>query len=301
MGAWKRLNQQDAYVTTYAARKFHRLIELNSDPQGINIFQATGSFDNYYLDSNDLSDCFITGSPEDREYKPLVKRSIRHLYYSNYDLDSGSIETSGSFENYEQSSFIFYRSSNESNELYKKVFNRDTEATVISIPRRLYGSHIEPFSFTLDPGSLPFRSLFDDGQGFLRTLTTRDEGEIKGIINYTHGICVISASVDTYAPTTANSLPSNYEISFKGNHEVYTYNYNIKLSDYEFNHTLNPTAQSGSDGKAADLATGSYFQPYITSVGLYNDANELIAVAKLSKPLPKSRHTETVIKVRLDM
>ena len=299
MGAWKRLNQQDAYVTTYAARKFHRLTDLDSNPQGINVFQATGSFDDYYLDTNDLSDCFITGSPEDREYKPLVKRSIRHLYYSNYDLDSGSIEFSGSFENYEQSSFIFYRTSNDSDELYKKIFNKDTEATVISIPRRLYGSHIEPLSFTINPGFFPFRNLLDDGQGFLRDqVNSREQGELKGIINYTHGICVISASNATYAPTVANNL---YEISFKGNHEVYTYNYNIKLSDYEFNHTLNPTAQSGSDGKAADLATGSYFQPYITSVGLYNDANELIAVAKLSKPLPKSRHTETVIKVRLDM
>ena len=198
-----------------------------------------------------------------------------------------------------QSSFIFYRRSNEANELYKKIFNKDTEATVISIPRRLYGSHIEPLTLSIKPDNIDNDHLFDDGQGFLRNFfAIRDEGEIKGIINYTHGICVISASVDTYAPTTANS---DYEISFKGNHEVYTYNYNIKLSDYEFNHTLNPTAQSGSDGKAADLATGSYFQPYITSVGLYNDANELIAVAKLSKPIPKSRHTETVIKVRLDM
>ena len=39
---------------------------------------------------------------------------------------------------------------------------------------------------------------------------------------------------------------------------------------------------------------------YITTVGLYNDANELLAVAKLSKPLLKSFDREAVVKVKLD-
>ena len=39
---------------------------------------------------------------------------------------------------------------------------------------------------------------------------------------------------------------------------------------------------------------------YITTVGLYNDANELLAVAKLSEPLKKTPDTEFTIRVRLD-
>ena len=39
---------------------------------------------------------------------------------------------------------------------------------------------------------------------------------------------------------------------------------------------------------------------YITTVGLYNNANELLAVAKLSKPILKSTSREALIKVRLD-
>ena len=39
---------------------------------------------------------------------------------------------------------------------------------------------------------------------------------------------------------------------------------------------------------------------YLTSVGLYNDKNELLAVAKLSKPFKKDPNTEALIKVRLD-
>jgi len=39
---------------------------------------------------------------------------------------------------------------------------------------------------------------------------------------------------------------------------------------------------------------------YITTVGLYNDNNELLATAKLSKPVQKSFDRELLVKVRLD-
>lgn len=46
--------------------------------------------------------------------------------------------------------------------------------------------------------------------------------------------------------------------------------------------------------------TSSLFQPYITSIGLYNDNNELLAVAKLSTPIQTSRTTDTTFVVRYD-
>lgn len=280
MGAWKRLNQQDAYVTTYVAKKSWS-ISGTSDYQNyeVEVYAAVSeSSQQYYLDSTDLTG---SNSVSDGEYSPLVWRSIHKLYYSNYDRSTGGIEISGSYYNYEESSFAT-----------GSRFLLD-EATVISLPRDVIGTHIEPKSFALNVGSTNY--LYDDGEGFLR-YNDRETGAIEGNIIYSHGLAII-----TNAYTESVQSTPNRSLEWKSNQPIYTYNYNIKLSDYEFNHTLNPTAQSGSDGKAADLATGSYFQPYITSVGLYNDANELIAVAKLSKPLPKSRHTETVIKVRLDM
>ena len=39
---------------------------------------------------------------------------------------------------------------------------------------------------------------------------------------------------------------------------------------------------------------------YITTIGLYNDANELVAVAKMSQPLSKDFTKEALIKVKLD-
>ena len=56
-----------------------------------------------------------------------------------------------------------------------------------------------------------------------------------------------------------------------------------------------------SDNKLKDNVSGSSFQPYITSVGLYNDTNELIAVGKLSQPLVKPAETELTVQVKLDI
>jgi hypothetical protein len=47
--------------------------------------------------------------------------------------------------------------------------------------------------------------------------------------------------------------------------------------------------------------TGPDFQPYITTVGLYNDANELLAVAKYSKPIPKPNNTDMTLIVQIDI
>jgi len=68
----------------------------------------------------------------------------------------------------------------------------------------------------------------------------------------------------------------------------------------EFNYTENPSFISGSTGAVLyDLFINSP-TTYITTVGLYNDSNELLAVAKLSKPLKKDFTKEALIRVKLD-
>jgi len=68
----------------------------------------------------------------------------------------------------------------------------------------------------------------------------------------------------------------------------------------EFNYTENPSFISGSTGAVLyDLFINSP-TTYITTIGLYNDTNELIAVAKLSKPLKKDFTKEALVRVKLD-
>jgi hypothetical protein len=49
-----------------------------------------------------------------------------------------------------------------------------------------------------------------------------------------------------------------------------------------------------------DFATGSYFSPYVTTVGLYNESYQLIAVGKLSQPIPISLYTDTTFIINFD-
>ena len=67
-----------------------------------------------------------------------------------------------------------------------------------------------------------------------------------------------------------------------------------------YNHSQNPTYYSGSDNALAVPSFRTDPKSYITTVGLYNDSNELLAVAKLSRPILKSTSREALIKVRLD-
>ena len=68
----------------------------------------------------------------------------------------------------------------------------------------------------------------------------------------------------------------------------------------EFNYSNNPSYVTGSLGQLVFNSFKTNPQTYITSVGLYNDRRELLAVAKLSKPLPKDFTKESLIKVKID-
>jgi hypothetical protein len=75
----------------------------------------------------------------------------------------------------------------------------------------------------------------------------------------------------------------------------------IRARNAEFNYSCNPTFfQSGSGGNVLYQDFAQNPQTFITTVGLYNDSNELLAVAKLSKPLKKDFTKEALIRVKLD-
>ena len=76
--------------------------------------------------------------------------------------------------------------------------------------------------------------------------------------------------------------------------------YFVRAGNKEFNFSNNPTFFTASTG---DFTPPTFFKDpkvYITTVGLFNDSNELLAVAKLSQPVLKSYSREALIKVKLD-
>lgn len=361
MGAYKKLNQQDAYITAYTARKSWTVSGSQYLDYGIqNIVGLSGSGAYIPQPSNLFSGGganSFTSSSFDRR---LVFESIHNLYYSLFD--NGVINSTGSFENYLQSSFDVSGS---------RILNE--RVAVLALPKEVYGTHIEPNSISIlpdflagtgsnyidnnymtdeesDPTGTSFdnadnlytentyylygstfplndldyienesnyvietdptpgeyldipvpdqyaNEIVDDGEGrlYLNYSTPR---RYVGNVIYTHGQIIITDDVVAmYYNHYFNGV-----ISWKSNLPIYTHTYHCRVKNGEFNHTLNKTALDLTSGQINDNVSDVNFTPYFTTVGLYNDANELVAVAKMAQPVPKSKDTDMSIQVKLDM
>ena len=88
-------------------------------------------------------------------------------------------------------------------------------------------------------------------------------------------------------------------IQFNNTTELNSTVYFCRINHNEFNYSSNPTYVENSRIKVKTQATDEPVA-YITTVGLYNDNNELLATAKLSEPLKKSASNEFTIRARLD-
>jgi len=145
-----------------------------------------------------------------------------------------------------------------------------------------------------------------------------------GLIFYQSGIAVISGSVwpnalaDFYVhPTYGNQTCQQaftgsaisgscfalrhrtQNISFNNTTEINSTIYFCRATAGKFNYSTNPTYVTGGACVVKNIASD---QPvsYITTIGLYNANNELLAVAKLSEPLKKDPSNELTLRVRLD-
>ena len=94
---------------------------------------------------------------------------------------------------------------------------------------------------------------------------------------------------------------SNVTCSFSSSLTIYETQYKCTMGENEFNFSLNPSLISGStDGTVYDYVTGSYFDPYVTTIGLYDELQNLLAVGKLAQPLPTTATTDTTILINID-
>ena len=98
------------------------------------------------------------------------------------------------------------------------------------------------------------------------------------------------------------AISSSVSASFKLNsEETVTSDYVfVRARNAEFNYSENPSFISGSTGDVIYSVFINSPQTYMTTVGFYNDTNDLLAVAKLSKPLAKDFTKEALLRVKLD-
>ena len=122
-------------------------------------------------------------------------------------------------------------------------------------------------------------------------------GLISSPVNYTYNHKTLFTSMKLVNTTAMNVRKSEY---------VPARHYFVRVKNRDFNYSNNPTyVYDGTDGvhaKGTIYNTDFINDPktYITTVGLYNDSNELVAVAKLSRPTVKDFSSEMLIRVRLD-
>jgi len=302
MGAYKQLLTSDIIVTPFEVHKDFTFIGGGSlvDPSvGIDRLlgqNITGSLFNPNSDPT-------TGNLG-IQYQRLVYNSVKELYYSNYLSSSYGDQVNlpilipgrdtegdrfiGPISNPQYYNYL------QTTLSYSKLFPTSSGAYVgvISIPARLFGDYINPGSFSFSEGSINF--LTDDGEGNIIF-----NGETVGNIFYPHGVITITSAGLSNIFDFINS--SDITCSFQSSYTIYETQYKCTIRENEYNFTLNPSTISGStEGTLYGFVTESYFSPYITTVGLYDEQQNLLAIGKLAQPLPSSPTTDTTILINID-
>jgi hypothetical protein len=228
--------------------------------------------------------------------KKIVYASIRSQFYTN--AATASLLT-------EVGRRISYASTNE------RVLEDDI--AVFSIPQIYYGEGIKVGTVVLEDEQLG-RTYTDDGYSNLVY-----NNEIKGNIFYDRGLVVVSKDI------VSGSVLSQFTLNFRSTKTIYENEIFISVLENEFNFSQNPSAVIETDGvvntyivqrpgsiRPDDLVsktfynagtkiinpefnyyednvgldpTGSYLAPYITTIGLYDNELNMVAVAKLPQPI----------------
>ena len=300
MSAYKQFLAQDIIVTPFEVNKSFTFKGGNFTDNLVEIDRLKGISGSFESNQD------TTGNNSD-QYQVLVYNSIKELYYSNFQTQSwgdevttaslfpgetpagdvmvGPVNTSGRYYNYLQTSLT-----------QSRYFPTESNSpiAVFSLPSRLFGDYVQPYSFVWEDNTNNI-NLTDDGEGNIIS-----GSKVVGNIIYQHGLAIITTqSLGGTAPDALVSA-ANVTCSFSSSLTIYETQYKCTLTENEFNTTLNSSIISQSDGTPYDYITGSYFSPYLTTVGLYNENQDLLAIGKLAKPLFTSATTNTTIYINLD-
>ena len=251
-------------------------------------------FKEWTLDENDIFPIFGEngdGTFIDPEYdsksqgfnKKVIHASIRSQFYTN--AATASILTE-----------VGLRKSYASKD--ERIL--EDNIAVFSIPQRYYGEGIKIGTVVLEDETSN-RTYTDDGYSNLVDVT----GSIWGNIFYDRGLVVVTKDI------VSGSVLSQFTLNFRSTKTIFENEIFLSVLENEFNVSQNPSAvdYDGTIGRIklhnirstinplkvggfADYLysgsvdpTGSYLAPYITTIGLYDDELNMVAVAKLPQPI----------------
>lgn len=268
----KDIPKSDIITRPFKVYKEWRLDENDIKP----IFAKSGSFGNYDEEI------------EEKSYgisKQALFRSVKAQFYRNAATASVLTEVGRRKS---------YASTDER--------NLEDELVVLPIPQSNYGEGIKPGTVVLEDETTS-RTYTDDSYSNLL-----DSGSnVAGNIFYDRGLVVLTRDI------VSGSILNTFNLSFRSTKTIYENEIFISVLENEFNVSQNPSAiDFSSDGtfkkikltsftssldpsKKGGFAdyeysssidrTGSYLAPYITTIGLYDNNLDMIAVAKLPQPI----------------
>jgi len=154
---------------------------------------------------------------------------------------------------------------------------------------------------TVSSGDVGF-GLFYPDRGII-ILSPAALEDAVGNVNVNGASVSIAGSASTSAEQEnhkilVNAINVGGDFQARRTENVSTQHFFVRATNREFNYSNNPTYVNAS-GNFAESTFETDPQTYITTIGLMNDANEMIAVAKTSQPIQKSFDKEVLIKVKL--
>ena len=159
---------------------------------------------------------------------------------------------------------------------------------------------LSPFSGSLDEVRFFNRALTQDEITSLSTLTDTDYSALQtnkvGNVFYDQGMIIYSPYQNELVSA---SFTKDFILSYKSSIDIEQSKYYINVPMNDFNTSTNPSLYDIT-GSLASFATGSDFNPYITTIGLYDTNYNLVAVAKLGAPIPKRNDIDLNFEVRFD-
>ena len=316
MSAYKQFLSTDVIVAPLVVNKsfsFEGTASLNNN----RILRFIGENIPYNPYSDSYIDLYQSQS------SALIYNSIKQLYYTNYISnpisgspyitnylnqvveDDSRTNVYSRFYNYESTTFFQTNSLGyTSNYGYDRYFPTSSyyPISVLSIPKNLFGDYINPNTFYLRVYSVNdagYITITDNGEGILQF--SGNLNPLSGIISYQHGLISFNQLWDDPYSDWIIGTHNEFTCSFQSSRTIYETQYKCTIRPEEFTFSLNPSLISSStNGTVYNFVTSSYFSPYVTTVGFYNEAQELLMVAKLGQPLPTSTTTDTTILVNID-
>ena len=280
MGVFKKLTGSDIRVTPIQVKTSQT--DLGS------VFTAKNLIFTEFAGAYSSRIDFGPSSEEGVNNEASLYNSIRQLFYGAFIsqdfLINGSIFsnfTSGETPTaIPEGTFSRFDPSFQGSLIYQRNLPVEYQETVsvVSISTREMGEFIVP-------GTVVGNGFTDDSTGNI----IDGSENIIGNIFYDQGIIV---------RTDGNGAS---RVDFSGSYTIYSTQYKCTAGPNEFNCSLNPTLLSGSSTQYNHRIVDSpEFMPYVTTVGLYNENQELMMVGKLAQAVKLNPYTDTNFIIRID-